>query len=172
MRRVTPARAAGGARQAEGAGAACSRVVKRVRVLDEIDSEAGVPYEETRLARQAVKGRQRLFGLLLLAVGGLLIEAVAQRSFGWAIAALAVAATAWGVRKGRLGAVVAAALVALLCILLPLRLLGEGERDAAALLTMGVSVVFGLACLPDVVLLLRDAELQHSYGRWARRDGP
>lgn len=172
MRRVTRPGQAGGPRQAEGGSASCAAVVKRVRALGEAESEAGVPYEETRLARQSVKARARLSGLLLLAVAALLIEAVLQLSVGWALAAIVVGATAWGVRKDRLGAVVAAALVAMLCALLPLRFFFEGERDVAALLTMGLSMVFGIACLPDVVLLLRDAELQYAYGRWARRDEP
>lgn len=147
-------------------------MVKRVEVLGEAESEAGAPYEETRLAQRAVKARTRLGGLLLIATGLLLVEAVLLRSPGWALAAVLVGATAWGVRKGRLGAVVAAALVAILAVLLPLRFFFEGGRDAATLLTMAVAGVLGLAALPDVVLLLRDAELQHAYGRWARRDAP
>ncbi|GEM_PF-4360557 len=148
-------------------------VVKKARVLDvEVDAEAEIPYEETRLARQAPRARRRLASLL--AVGALLmaISAVADRSLGWALGAAAALALAWSVRRGSLGAVVGAALLALLAVLVPLRLLFVAERDLATYATFVLALAFGAACLPDVVLLLRDAELQNAYGLWARRGAP
>lgn len=147
-------------------------MVKRSEVLAGVDAEAGLRYEETALAKRAVPARRRLFFLLLLGAGAFLLEAGVTRSGWWVAAAAAVALTAWGVRRGRLGALVAAALVALLATLLPLRFLVLGLPDALGVVTGAVSVAFGLALLPDVVLLVRDAELQYAYGLWARRDAP
>src|SRR5581483_8148537 len=100
------------------------------------------------------------------------ISAVADRSLGWALGAAAALALAWSVRRGSLGAVVGAALLALLAVLVPLRLLFVAERDLATYATFVLALAFGAACLPDVVLLLRDAELQNAYGLWARRGAP
>ena len=146
-------------------------MVKRSDVLAGVESGAGVPYEETRLAKRAVPARRRLAFVLLLGALALALEAVVTRGGLWALGAAAVALTAWGVKGGRLGALVAAALVALLATLLPLRFLVLGLPDAIGIVTGAVSVAFGLAMLPDVVLLVRDAELQHAYGLWARRGG-
>lgn len=146
-------------------------MVKKTSVLDvEVDAEAEVPYDETRLARQAPRARRRLVGLLLVGALLLAINAVADRSVGWLLASAAALACAWGVRKEKLGAVVAAALLALVAILIPLRLFFVAERDLPTVATFVVAVVFGLACLPDVILLFRDAELQNAYGLWARRE--
>ncbi|MEA3201957.1 MAG: hypothetical protein QOE90_3385 [Thermoplasmata archaeon] len=147
-------------------------MVKRANVLDvEVDAEAEIPYAETRIARAAPAARRRLAGLL--AIGALLmaVNAVADRSVGWGLGAAAALACAWGVRAQRLGAVVAAALVALLAILVPLRLLFVAERDLATYVTLALGIVLGAACLPDIILLFRDAELQNAYGLWARRGG-
>ena len=150
----------------------CRGVVKRSEVLAGIDAEAGLPYEETALAKRAGPARRRLALVLLLGAGGLLLEAVVAREPLWALAAAAVALAAGGVRRRRLGGLVAAGLVAILATLLPLRFLVVGLPDALGVVTGAVSVAFGLAMLPDVVLLVRDAELQHAYGLWARREAP
>lgn len=144
-------------------------VVKRTRVLETIEEEAGVPYEETRLARQAIVSRRRLIGILLVGALVLLLEAAAQTSVMPAVASVAVVATAWGVHRGRLGGTVAAALLAVLAMLLPVRMFFITSPDASTAIALAVSVVLGIAALPSVVTLLRDAELQHTYGRWARR---
>lgn len=146
-------------------------MVKRIRVLGAAEAEAGVPYEQTALARRAPASRRRLAMLLLLGAGGMLVEAGFMRQPGWLLGALALGLTAWGVQHGRLGAVIAAGLAALLCALVPLGLLAIGPRDAIRVVTCLVVAAYGAALLPDVVLLARDAELQHAYGVWARREG-
>lgn len=146
-------------------------MVKRSRVLeDEVGAEAPVPYEETPLAKRASRARRRL--ALVLAAGAILAlaRAALALSFGWVLVAAALAATAWGAREGRLGGVVSAALAALVAIMLALRVVFVGATDAPTLIQAGVAFAFGAACLPDVVTLLRDAELQHAYGLWARRE--
>lgn len=145
-------------------------MVKKVRVVDGVEEEAGVRYEDTGLARRAVRSRRRLSGLLWVAAALLVLEAVAQGAPGWALVAVAVALAGWGTRQGRLGGVVAAGLVAFIAIGVPIRMLALGGLAASDAIALAVSAVVGLAALPDVILLLRDAELQHAYGRWARRD--
>lgn len=147
-------------------------MVKRSRVLKEVEADAGLPYEQTALARKAVGARRRVS--LFLAGGALamLLEAALGPNAWWLLGALALGLFAWGVWRGRLGGIIGAALVALLCMLLPLRFLALGLPDTIPLVTGVISFVFGLALLPDVLTLVRDAELQHSYGLWARRDGP
>jgi ABC-type glycerol-3-phosphate transport system permease component len=148
-------------------------VVRKARVLDvEVDTEAEIPYGETRLAQQAPRARRRLAGVLAVSALLMAVNAVADRSAGWALGAAAALALAWGVRRASLGAVVGAALLALLAVLVPLRLLFVAERDLGTYATLAVALVFGAACLPDVILLFRDAELQSAYGMWARREGP
>lgn len=145
-------------------------MVKRSEVLSGVDAEAGLPYAQTRLARQAAPARRRLAWLLLGGAAAFLLEAALARSGWWVLGAAALALAAWGIRRGRLGALVAAGLAALLMTLLPLRFLVLGLPDAVGIVTGAVSVAFGLALLPDVVLLARDAELQYAYGLWARRE--
>jgi hypothetical protein len=144
-------------------------VVKRSRVLDEVDAEAEVPYEETRLARGAARARPRVALLLLLGAGGLALEALAQRDALWLAPAAFVLASAWGARRGALAGVIGAALVALLAVFLPLGLAALGVDDPAGWVAIVACVAWGIALAPGVLTLVRDAELQHAYGRWARR---
>lgn len=144
-------------------------VVKRSRLLEEVDAEAEVPYEQTRLARAAAKARPRVAILLLLGAGGLVIEALAQREPLWLVPAALVAACAWGTRRGALAGMIGAALTAVLAVLLPIGFAALGVEDAAGWITIIVSIAWGIALLPGVLILVRDAELQHAYGRWARR---
>lgn len=144
-------------------------MVKKARVL-ETEVDADVPYEETRLAKRALRARPRLALLLLAGAAGFAVEGALARD-GFAIAgALALGLVAWGVRKGKLGGIVAAALAAVLAVLIPLALMAAlsgawGEKVALAFV-----VAWGAIMLPDVLTLVRDAELQHAYGRWARRE--
>ncbi|MFA5860688.1 MAG: hypothetical protein WDA16_03245 [Candidatus Thermoplasmatota archaeon] len=137
-------------------------MVRRSQELADVEAKAGLPYEETRLARQAVASRKRLAALLV--IGALAMLAAAWLPYGilWLPAAAATLIISAGVWKGKLGGVIAAALVALLAVMLPLAM-------RLAFPVILAPVVLGAACLPDVVLLMRDAELQHAYGRWARR---
>lgn len=145
--------------------------MKRSDVLDRVEDEAGVSYEGTALARRAAGARKRLSLVLLLGTGALLVEVAVSRQPLWLAPALAAGLAAWGVRKGRLGALLGGAFLATLAVLVPLAWLGVGPRDPASVVTALVSVALGASALPDVVVLLRDAELQHAYGLWARRDG-
>lgn len=142
-------------------------VVKRSRVLDEI--EADVPYEETRLAKRAPAARKRLAGVLLLGAIALAIEAVATDRL-WAVPALGVAAAAWGVRRARLGGLVAAGFAALVAALLGIAFLASARPTGADLVAALVALALGAMALPDVLTLARDAELQNAYGLWARRE--
>ena len=153
------------------AGLRCRRcVVKPADTLRAtIEEDADIAYDDTRLARQARRARPRLALLLAMAAAGLVLESVLTGAFGWLVAAAVIAAAAWGVRADRLGAHVAAALIALLLVVLPLRLLLLGGLDAGDLVTNGAAMLLGAAMLPDIVTLLRDAELQHAYGLWAGR---
>ena len=145
-------------------------MVKASRVLD-TEVPADVAYEDTPLAKRALGARRRLRNGLLLGALLLLVDAGATRSVLLAALAAAVALTAWRVPRGRLPPLVWTGLEALAAVLLALwaALLGgwglaEGARVAATLLLVAVLA-------PTYVLLLRDAELQHAYGRWARRGG-
>lgn len=158
-----------GRRQPEGGRPRSRRVVKRARVLEGLEAEADLPYEETALARKAVGARRRLAYLLVAAALACLVAAIVARSWGWAAGALALGAAAWGVRAGRLGAIVASALAALVAFGLALRVLLVGPYDAPSLAGAAVALVLAAASAPDLVTLVRDAELQHAYGRWARR---
>lgn len=145
-------------------------MVKRSRVL-ETEVEADVPYEATALARRAAKARQRLALLVLLGAAGFALESVLARSVGMGLAALALVVIALGVRKDKLAAVVGAALAAILGALVPFALMFLGEREVGETVIMGFVIAWALLLLPDVLTLVRDAELQYAYGRWARRDG-
>lgn len=157
-------------RQPQEPPAGGTRVVKRSRVL-ETEVEADVPYEETRLARKAAKARPRLALVLLVGAAGLTLETVLERDALMLALALAVVVAAYAVRRGKLGGVVAAALVAVLAALIPFALLFVGERTIAERVILSFVIGWGLAMLPDVLTLVRDAELQYAYGRWARREG-
>jgi hypothetical protein len=151
------------------------RVVKRSRVLIDAEGEAAVPYEETRLAKRAVRSRARLAGLLAAGAALLALEFVAALlqahvAVFWLVAAPLLLAAGVGVRRGRLGAIVGAALLALVGVLLPFTVLAlDAGGGWARVVGLVAPMLLAAACLPDVVLLLRDAELQHAYGRWARR---
>lgn len=143
-------------------------VVKRARVLDDIDAD--VPYGETRLARRAPGARKRLVVLLALFVAGFSLEAYLSGSVLWLLPGLFAAGAALALRKERLGGLVATALLALLATLLPLGILGVARpADGADVVALVACALLGVAALPDVVLLARDAELQHAYGLWAQR---
>lgn len=144
------------------------RVVKPSRVLDEAQAEAEIPYEETRLARQAPKARRRLFGVLLVGALALGIESWARDPL-WVVPAVGLVGAAWGVRAQRLGGIVAAAFAGLVATLLGLGVLAFARPGGSDLVAALVALVLGAASLPDVLTLVRDAELQHAYGRWARR---
>lgn len=144
-------------------------MVKRSRVL-ETELEADVAYEETRLARQAARARPRLALLLLVGAAGFALEAALARAPFMGMGAFALALVAWGAWKGRLGGVIAAAFVAIVCALVPFALMFVGEREIGERVIMGVVIAWALVMLPDVLTLVRDAELQYAYGRWARRD--
>lgn len=144
-------------------------MVKRSRVL-ETEVDADVRYEETRLAKRATRARPRLAILLLAGVAGFAVEGALARDGFMIAGAIALVLVAWGVWKGKLGGVVAAALAAVLAVLIPLALMAAlpsawGEKVALAFV-----VTWGAIMLPDVLTLVRDAELQYAYGRWARRE--
>lgn len=144
-------------------------MVKPSRVLEGVAAEADVPYEATRLARRAARARPRLAILLLLGAAGFALEAALTRAPGMALGAIALAGSAWGARAGRLGGVIAAALAALLGALIPFALLLLGDRATGERVMLGFIIAWALAMLPDVLTLVRDAELQYAYGRWAKR---
>lgn len=146
-------------------------MVKRVDVLDsELAREADGPYEDQPLARRAPAARRRVLGLLLVGLVALLVEAAIGRS-GWAVAALLfVALSAFLLHRQRLGGIVGAALSAVLAILVPLGLIKVATLDAAFWFRSAVSLTLGIAALPDLLTLVRDAELQYAYGLWAKRD--
>lgn len=144
------------------------RVVKPSRTLDEATADAEVAYEETRLAKRAPAARRRLVGLLVVGVLALVIDAIARNPF-WALPALFVALAAWGVNRARLSGIVGAGLSALLAAPLGIAALARGATGGDLVAAL-VAIVLGVGALPDVVLLVRDAELQHAYGMWARRE--
>lgn len=147
-------------------------MVKRSRVLsEEVEAKAELPYAQTRLARRAAKARPRIAVVLLLGAAGFALEAALARDALMGAGALALVATAWGAWRGRLGGVIAAALAATLAILVPAAMLFLVERAIAERVVMGFVIVWGALMVPDVVTLIRDAELQYAYGLWARRDG-
>lgn len=145
-------------------------MVRRSRELELVEEEAGISYPETALAKRAARARPRLAILLLVGAGLFVIEAIAGPRLLALAPALALALAAWGVRAGRLGGVVAAALAAVLAVLIPIGFVLLGTPDTLALFSMAVSLALGLGALPDVLTLVRDAELQHAYGLWARRE--
>lgn len=145
-------------------------MVKQRPLLDGIEREAGVRYHDTKLARRAPAARRRLLILLGIALGGMLVEGALHGS-GWFAGAVILALAMWRLHAQTLGGLVLTALLALLAVLVPVGLYGTTRPDdAATLVPMGVALVLGLAALPDAVLLARDAELQHAFGLWARRD--
>lgn len=144
-------------------------VVKKSRILD-VDVAADVPYEETRLAKQAVRGRKRLVGVLLVGALVTALEGFVTRAPLMGIATLYLLAAAWGVHRGTLWGIVAAGLAGILATFVPLAAWATMGIARPDLIPALVAVVLGVATLPDVVLLARDAELQHAYGKWARRE--
>ncbi|HUR70040.1 MAG TPA: hypothetical protein VM370_12405 [Candidatus Thermoplasmatota archaeon] len=145
-------------------------MVKESRALaDELAQEGVAPYEATPLARRAVRARRRLAILLLVGVAGVALEAALRRDLLLALGAIAIAFAAQAVRAKRLAGVVAAAFAALLAVLVPIALMMVFDRPTSERILLAFVVGWGLALLPDVVLLLQDAELQHAYGLWARR---
>lgn len=145
-------------------------VVKKSRVLKESNAEADVPYAQTRLARQASRARPRVTILLALGVFGFLFEAALTQSVAWALAAVALALLAWGTRAGKLSAMIGATFVAVVALLVPVVIALVLKPAQADVVTLAFVAVWGLAMLPDTVTLLRDQELQHAFGLWARRE--
>ena len=143
-------------------------VVKRGELLDALEAEAGMRYDQTSLARRAVRSRRRLAWLLAAGAVALLVEAVVGAR-GWLLGVLALAVLAWGAREGRLAAIIGAAFASVLFVALAIWALSTASHELARTLTLVLSIGYGLAMLPDIVLLVRDAELQHTFGMWARR---
>lgn len=150
----------------------CSpRVVKRSRILEEVaEGEGARRYEETELARRAGPARRRLTVLLILGAIGFLIEAVFARAPVMGLGTLVLALVAWGAWSGRLGGVVAAAMAAVLGMFVPIAFMLVGSQPLETRIAMVFVIVWGALLLPSVILLLRDAELQNAYGRWAQRE--
>lgn len=143
--------------------------MRKSRVLVEVEADAGLPYEQTALARRAIPARRRLSWLLLATAAAMLIEAAVTRTPWWPVGSALVGAAAWGVSRGRLGATIGAAFVAALAIMLPLRLFFVTERDFPLIASLVLGMGLGVAMLPDIVTLVRDHELQNAFGLWARR---
>lgn len=145
-------------------------VVKESRVLEAVQAEADLPYPETRLAKAAPRARRRLATVLLLGA----LVGVLEFAFAGTWLALAAGAwcgaSAWGVWKARLGGTLAAGFVATLAALVPLAAWGVLGLSRPDLMLAIVVSALGFGALPDVVTLIRDAELQHAYGLWAKRD--
>ena len=143
-------------------------VVKQSRVLAEVEAEA-TPYEATPLAKKAHKARPRLALLVGLGAAGFAAEGALARDGWMLLGAAALALVAWGVWKGRLGAVIATGFVAVLAFGVPLALMGMDRSTWAEKLPLLFVTAWSLALLPDLLTLIRDAELQNAYGMWARR---
>lgn len=145
-------------------------VVKTADVLGGVEAEAGAPYEATALARRAARARPRLALLALAGAAILLASTLVTGALAAAIAgAAALVLLAWGVRQGKLAALVGVAFAALLTLGLAIADLSTARPGGARLGLDLVALALAAGALPDVVLLVRDAELQHAYGRWARR---
>lgn len=144
-------------------------MVRRSHELADVEAEAGVPYEGTRLAQHATRARKRLAWLFFAAAALLVAYGIAASAWGWYLVAVAVGGAGLGVRADRLGGLVAAGLLATVGVLLPLALFGMGTREGFALVGMVGALGLSLAMMPDIITLIRDAELQHAFGRWARR---
>lgn len=145
-------------------------MVKRSRLLERTELEEGAPpYAETDLARRAAKARPRLAILAVVGAAGFGLEAALARDPAMALGAILLALAAFGVWRGRLGAVVAVALASALAIFVPLALFALGGVSLDEGVPMAFAVVWGALLVPDVILLFRDAELQYAYGMWARR---
>lgn len=145
-------------------------VVKQSRVLEEVAQGADVRYEETRLARGAVRARPRLAILLVLGVAGFALEAALSRSLWWGLGAAGLLLIALGVHRNRLDATVAATLAAAMALLIPSVYALVLKPAQPLVVLLAFVAVWGLAMLPDAVLLLRNHELQHAFGLWARRE--
>lgn len=148
-------------------------VVKRVPTLArEVAQASDGPYERQPIAQKAPASRRRVIGLLGVGLLLLLIEAAFARGGFPLVAAIYLVACGALLHRQRLGGIIATTFAALLAIALPLGLLKTaGALDAGDYIRGAVSIVLGLAALPDLVTLVRDAELQYAYGRWALRDG-
>jgi hypothetical protein len=146
-------------------------VVRRSTALEhELAEAADGPYEAQPLARKAPAARRRLLGLALVAMVVLLIELAFTRAGFPLVAALYVGACAWMLKRQKLGGIIGGAFAAILAITLPVAFWRLGGADAGDLFRGVVSIGLGLAAVPDLITLARDAELQYAYGRWATRD--
>lgn len=145
-------------------------MVKRVPTLArEVAQASDGPYERQPIALKAPRSRRRLIGLLAVGLLALLVEAAFARGGFPLVAAFYLVACGALLHREKLGGLIATAFAALLAVALPLGLLKMGAPDAGQLLRGAVSVGLGLAAMPDLVTLVRDAELQYAYGRWALR---
>lgn len=142
--------------------------MKRSRLLEELDAEA-TPYAQTPLAQRAVRARPRLGVLLLVGAAGFVLEGALARSAWMLAGALLLALVAWGAWKGRLGAVIAAGFVSVVAFGVSVWLLATAGSAWAERVPLAFLALWALALLPDLVTLMRDAELQNAYGMWARR---
>lgn len=145
-------------------------VVKPARLLADIDAQAGIRYEETRLAREAPAARRKLAWLLAIGAAALSLEALLQREPLWLVGTIWAGLAAHRVRAGTLGGLIMSALTAAVATILAITLLARGPGSATDVITLVLAAIWGALMLPHVVLLARDAELQHAYGMWARRD--
>lgn len=127
-----------------------------------------MPYEETKLARRSPAARRRLAALLVAGAAACAVAAWWRRDTSWLLGAASLPLVALVVLRGRLGGLIAAALAALVTAGLSIWWLAHAPPAADAV-ALAVALALALASLPDVVLLVRDAELQHAYGMWARR---
>ncbi len=153
----------------DGAGVHAN-VVKRGDVLDKVEHEADGPYEVQPLAKRARASRRRVVGNLAIGVVLLTIEAAFARSPGFAFLAVLLALTAFLLHRNKLSGVIGAAFAAAVAIGAPLAALRVGDPGFGEYVRTAVSVVLGLAAAPDLVTLVRDAEMQYAYGRWAARE--
>lgn len=142
-------------------------VVKKARLLADLDAEA-TPYAQTPLAKRAVKARPRLALLILVGVAIFVIEGALARDTWMMVGTLPLVVIALSVWKGRLGGIIAAGFVAIVAFGLPLYFLATSGSSWAEKVPLAFISAWALVLLPDILTLVRDAELQNAYGNWAR----
>lgn len=143
-------------------------VVKKSRLLEELDAEA-TPYAATPLAKRAIGARKRLALLFALGAAGFAVEGALARDT-WMIVGtiplLLIAASVW---FGRLGGIIAAGFVAVVAFGVSVYFLATSGSTWPEKIPLAFVAIWGIVLLPDIVTLIRDAELQNAYGMWARR---
>lgn len=143
-------------------------MVKRSRLLEELDAEA-TPYAETPLAKAAVGARKRLAILIALGAAGFIVEGLLARDTWMALGTLPLLLIAVSVWMGRLGGIIAAGFVAVVAFGLAVYFLSTSGSTWPEKVPLAFVAIWAVAMTPDIVTLLRDAELQNAYGLWARR---